>query len=126
MKKTLFLAVAFFIVGIGLQSFTQGSSPVDPVGTWSYKAATAPEGYGAGDIVIAKDKDVFIASLKFGDYVVKGTGVKYEKDVLTFKVFLEGEYISVKATFAGDGIKGTASYSEGDVPFTAIKKATKK
>jgi hypothetical protein len=126
MKRTLLLTLVVFAAGLGFQSFTRASSLVDPVGTWTYKAPTAPEGYGSGDIVIAKDKDVYTASLKFGDYEVKGTGVKFEKEVLSFKVYLEGEYISIKATFATDGMKGAASYSEGDIPFTGIKKVVKK
>lgn len=126
MKKTLLFAVVILAVGFGLQSFTKVSSVGDPVGTWSYKAPTAPESYESGDIVIAKDKDLYTASLKFGEYQVKATGVKYEKEILTFKVYLEGEYISIKATFSADGLKGTASYSEGDIPFTGTKKAVKK
>jgi hypothetical protein len=126
MKKIFLLTVVVFAVGFGLQSFTRISSVVDPVGTWTYKAPTAPEGYVSGDIVIAKDQNAYKASLKFGDYEVKGTSVKYEKDVLTFKVFLEGEYISVKATFTAEAIKGTASYSEGDITFTGKKKEVKK
>jgi len=126
MKRTFLLVVAVFAFGFGFQSFTRDSSVADPVGTWTYKAPTAPEGYGSGDIVIAKDKEVYTASLKFGDYEVKGTSVKYEKEILSFKVYMEGEYISVKATFTTNGLKGTASYSEGDIPFTGTKKVAKK
>lgn len=126
MKKSVLLALVVFVIGFGSQSFTGVSSLVDPVGTWTYKAPTAPEGYASGDIIIAKDKEAFTASLKFGDYEVKGTSVKYDKEILTFKVFLEGEYISVKATFTADVVKGSASYSEGDVPFTGKRKEVKK
>lgn len=126
MKGTFLLSAAIILIGLGFQSFTMESSLVDPVGTWSYKAPSAPEGYGAGDIVITRDKEVYTATLKLGDYEIKGTGVKYEKEVLTFKVYIEGEYVSVKATFTADSLKGTASYSEGDLPFTGTKKAIKK
>lgn len=126
MKKAFLSAFVVFAVGFGFLSFGSISSEAGPAGTWSYKAPTAPEGYGSGDIVIAKENDAYIASLKFGDYAVKGTAVKYENEVLTFKVFLEGEYISVKATFTADAMKGTASYSEGDIPFTGTKKVVKK
>ena len=126
MKNTFLLAFAILSVGLALQSFSLSSGIADPVGTWTYSAPTAPEGYEKGDIVIAKEKEAYSASLKFGDYVIKGTSVKYEKDILTFKVFLEGEYISVKAVFTADSVKGTASYSEGDIEFTASKKVSKK
>jgi hypothetical protein len=117
-----------FVVALGFvfQSFTPGLSVSDPVGTWTYKAPTAPEGYGSGDIVIAKGKDALTVALKFGDYESKATAVKFEKEVLSFKVYLEGEYINIKATFTANGLKGTASYSEGDIPFTGTKKVAKK
>jgi hypothetical protein len=126
MRKSFVLATMVLLFGFGLQSFAVVIPVSDPVGTWTYKAPTAPDGYGSGDIVIAKDKETYTASLKFGDYEIKGTGVKFEKDVLTFKVFIEGEYISVKATIAADDLKGTASYSEGDLPFTGKRKPVKK
>lgn len=126
MKKVFLSVLVVALVSFGLQSFSPTLSAVDPVGTWTYKAPTAPEGYGSGDIVIALDKEAYSASLKFGDYIVKGTGVKYLNDVLTFNVYLEGEYITIKATFTADGLKGSASYSEGDILFTGKKKVVKK
>lgn len=125
MKKNLIFLFSLVMTGLSFQSFGYSPGPVDPVGTWSYKAQDAPEGYGAGDIVISREKEVLKASLKFGDYEVKGTDVKYEKDILSFKVFMEGEYINVKATFSPEGMKGTASFSEGDVYFTGTKKKIK-
>lgn len=122
-----YLMVAFVIaLGFVFQSFSPVSSVADPVGTWTYKAPTAPEGYGSGDIVISKDKEAYTVALKFGDYESKATSVKYEKEVLSFKVYLEGEYINIKATFSANGLKGTASYSEGDIAFTGAKKVAKK
>ena len=125
--KKFFLIIAIF-VGTGLvsDSFSFVPKDVNPVGTWSFTAPTAPEGYGIGDIVIAKVEAGYSATMKFGEYAVKGSSVKYEKDVMTFTVYLEGEYISIKATFAEKTAKGTASYSEGVIDFTATKKETKK
>jgi hypothetical protein len=126
MKRTILFSAFVFLLGFGLQAAVTVPAGVDPTGTWTYKAPTAPEGYGSGDIVIARDKEVYTASLKFGDYVIKGSGVKFEKDVLTFQVYLEGEYISIKAAFSSAGIKGTANYSMGEIAFTGTKKVQKK
>jgi hypothetical protein len=126
MRRSYLMVAIVFALGFVFQSYTTGLSGVDPVGTWTYKAPTAPEGYGSGDIVIAKGKEAFTVALKFGDYESKATAVKYEKEVLSFKVYLEGEYINIKATFSANGLKGTASYSEGDIAFTAAKKVAKK
>jgi hypothetical protein len=108
------------------ESYSFVPKDVNPVGTWSFTAPTAPQGYESGDIVIAKVEAGYSATLKFGDYTVKGSSVKYEKDVMTFTVYLEGEYISMKGTFEEKTMKGTASYSEGVIDFTAKKKETKK
>jgi hypothetical protein len=126
MKKISLLVIVVSLLGFGFQSFTPSSYVSDPVGTWTYKAPTAPEGYGSGDIVIAKEKEGYLASLKFGDYEMKGTGVKFEKEILSFTVYVEGEYIKIKAKFTTDEIKGTASYSEGDIEFTGKRKPAKK
>jgi hypothetical protein len=99
---------------------------VDPVGTWSFTAPTAPEGYGSGDIQVTKAEAQYKVTLKFGEYAIQGMSVKYDKNVLTFQVFLEGEYININATFTNEGVKGSASYSEGQVDFTAKKKVVKK
>ena len=126
MKKTFAIAALIFIFAAGILPVTASIPVSDPVGTWTYAAPSAPEGYGKGDIVIAKDKDAYTAALKFGDYEIKCTSVKFEKDVFSFKVFIEGEYVSIKATITADELKGTASYSEGDLPFTGKRKTTKK
>ncbi|HBB92096.1 MAG TPA: hypothetical protein DC042_10350 [Bacteroidales bacterium] len=126
MKKISLLLALLVFAAIGLQSFIPDPGDVDPVGTWTFSAPMAPEGYGAGDIVVVKEKGVFTATMKFGEYAVKGTTVKYDKNVMTFSVYLEGEYINIKASFSAEGIKGTATYSEGEVEFTAKKKVIKK
>jgi hypothetical protein len=126
MKKISLLLTLLVLAAFGLQSFTNDPKDVDPVGTWTFTAPMAPEGYGAGDILVAKEKEAFTATMKFGEYAVKATSVKYAKNVMTFTVYLEGEYINVKAAFSADGIKGTATYSEGEVEFTAKKKVIKK
>lgn len=126
MKKTWTFAFLMVMAFVSLQSFSTDPKDVDPIGTFTFTAPMAPEGYGSGDIIVGKDQNAYTATLKFGEYSVKGSSVKYEKNVLTFTVYLEGEYIRVKATFSADGVKGTASYSEGEVEFTAKKKAQKK
>lgn len=126
MKKHILIIAVLLGTGLMFQSFSLVPKDVDPVGTWTFSAPTAPEGYGSGDIIIAKVETGYTATLKFGDYAVKGSTVKYEKNVMTFTVYLEGEYVRMKATFTENSVKGSASYSEGEVEFTAKKKETKK
>lgn len=120
------LLTLILMAGLSLQAFMTDPKEVDPTGTWSFTAPNAPEGYGAGDIQVTKTESQYKVTLKFGEYAITAMGVKYEKNILTFQVYLEGEYINIKATFSPDGVKGSASYSEGQVDFTAKKKETKK
>jgi len=126
MKKMAMLLTLILAAGLSLQSFIADPKEVDPTGTWTFTAPTAPEGYGTGDIVVTKTEAQYKVTLKFGEYAVQGMSVKYDKNILSFQVYLEGEYINIKATWSTAGVKGSASYSEGQVDFTAKKKETKK
>ena len=96
---------------------------VDPAGTWTYEATMAPYEYSSGDIVVEKDGKDYTVQIVLGEYYkVKGEKVVYEKNELSFIVYIEGESIDIKMTMGKDEAKGTASYSDGDIPVTAKKK----
>lgn len=96
---------------------------VDPTGTWTYEATMAPYEYSSGDIVVDKDGKDFTVQIVLGEYYkVKGEKVVYEKNELSFVVYIEGEAIDIKMTIDKEAAKGTASYSDGDIPITAKKK----
>ncbi len=96
---------------------------VDPTGTWTYEATMAPYEYSSGDIVVDKDGKDYTVQIVLGEYYkVKGEKVAYEKNELSFVVYIEGEAIDIKMTIAKEEAKGTASYSDGDIPVTAKKK----
>jgi len=96
---------------------------VNPTGTWTFKAAEAPYEYNSGDIVIGKDGKEYTAKIVFGEYYeVKASSVKYEKNELSFRVYIEGESIYVKGTVGKETIDGTASYSDGTISYKAEKK----
>lgn len=96
---------------------------VDPVGTWKYVAADAPYEYSTGDIVVTEEEGKHKVEIKLGEYYkIKGNSVEYKDNVLSFKVYIEGESVSIKATMAKDEFEGTASYSDGTIPVTGKKK----
>ncbi len=106
-------------------SFTTVSAQkkVDPVGTWEYLADQAPYEYSSGDIVVEKDGKELKVEMVFSEYSkVQGNEVKYEKNVLTFKVNIEGESVTIKATLKKEKFEGSASYSAGTIPMTGKKK----
>lgn len=96
---------------------------VNPVGTWSYEAEYAPYEYSSGDIVVSKEGKEYQVELKLGEYYkIKASGVEYKDNVLSFKVYVEGESVSVKTTMDKDSHSGTASYSEGTLELSGKKK----
>ncbi len=121
MKPVKFLMIAILIAAVS--STVDAQKKVDPTGTWTYKASDAPYEYSSGDIVVGKDGKDYTIQIALGEYhKVKGSGVKYEKNELSFKVYIEGETVSIKATVEKESMKGTASYSDGTIPITARKK----
>jgi len=106
-------------------SFTSAVSAqkkVDPTGTWAYEANQAPYEYSSGDIVVTKEAKDFIAEMVLGDYKTKAEKVVYEKNELTFVVYVDVEAVDIKLTVEKESMEGTASYSEGTIPITAKKK----
>lgn len=116
--KTLMLvmlAASFTIVN--------AQKTVDPVGTWSYTASEAPYEYSSGDIVVSKEGKTYKVEIQLGEYYkVEASEVKYEKNELSFKVNIEDETVSIKATMEKEKFEGKASYSEGSLSVTGKKK----
>lgn len=104
-------------------SSVNAQKKVDPAGTWTYEATMAPYEYSSGDIVVAKDGKDYTVQIVLGEYYkVKGEKVVYENNELSFVVYIEGESVDIKMTMSKEEAKGTASYTDGDIPVTAKKK----
>jgi len=119
-------AVRLIFVVMLVAAFTSTVSAqkkADPTGTWKYEATTAPYEYSSGDIVVAKDGNDYTVEIVLGEYYkVKGEKVVYEENELSFIVYIEGEAVDIKATVGEEEMKGTASYTDGEIPITAKKK----
>ena len=85
----------------------------DAVGTWDYSAPNAPYEYSKGKLIITQGEDKLEGKVDIDGYEMKLNSVKVEGDVLTFSLYVEGEYVSVKLTIKGDSLEGKASTSEG-------------
>ena len=83
------------------------------VGTWDYSAPNAPYEYSKGQLIITKAEDKLEGVVNIDGYEMKLNSVKVEKDVLTFSLYVEGDYVSVKLTITGDSFEGKASTTEG-------------
>lgn len=120
--KTVKLVLMVMLMAT-VTSTVSAQKKVDPTGTWAYEAPDAPYEYSAGDIVIAKEGKEFTVEIVLGEYYkVKGSNVSYEKNEISFSVYIEGESVKIKGTVSKEEIKGTASYTDGTIPITAKKK----
>ena len=120
--KAVRLILALMLVA-AFTSTVSAQKKVDPTGTWTYEATMAPYEYSSGDIVVDKDGKDYTVQIVLGEYYkVNGEKVVYDNNELTFVVYIEGEPIDIKMTMEKEEAKGTASYSDGDIPITAKKK----
>lgn len=121
MKAVRLIFVVMLVAAFA--STVSAQKKVDPTGTWKYEAPMAPYEYSSGDIVVAKDGKDYTVEIVLGEYYkVKGEKVVFEENELSFIVYIEGEAIDIKATVGEEEMKGTASYTDGDIPITAKKK----
>jgi hypothetical protein len=128
--KTKFLALALltFLISLNVSGQT-GTSQADPSGTWKFSAPSAGEGYDSGTILISKAEQKYSVAIIFtgSDYKLAGEKVKFEKGVLSFSIYLEGEEImSTLKMENGSKMTGKAVYSEGEVPLSLTKSVEKK
>lgn len=95
----------------------------NPAGTWEYSAPAAPEGYTKGDIVIVEKEKAYSITMVFDEsYKVDADKVEYKKKSLTFTLYVENDLVTISGTFENDKFTGTASYSEGVIDLTAVRK----
>lgn len=112
------MLVSFFTV---IAVSGQNSKKLNPVGTWKFDAAYAPEGYTSGTIVVGVAEQKATASMAFtgSEYKLPGEKVTTANDSVNFSIYLEGQDIKVMLKVVSDtNMAGKAVYSEGEVPLT--------
>ena len=117
--------VRFLLMVMLVASFTSAVSAqkkVDPTGTWAYEASAAPYEYSTGDIVVTKEAKEYSVKMVLGEYETEAEKEVYEKNVLSFVVYVDTEAVEIKLTVSKETMEGTASYSEGTIPITAKNK----
>ena len=104
-------------------SFEVPSKDYSPVGTWEYSVPAVPDGYQEGTMTIDEKEDEFGVTMALNEYSkTEGEKVKYEKLVISFSIWVEGEYVKISGTFDKDTFSGTVSYSGGETKMTATRK----
>jgi hypothetical protein len=128
MKKQI-LALVTVVLMAGTALYGQSAPKnFNPAGEWNYLAPDAPEGYQSGTFIVTAASNAY--SVTFGvagsDYRIPGEKVKFENNVMTFYVLLDGTQIDFILKIESEKkMTGKASYFEGEVPLT-LTKAEKK
>ena len=126
--KNLVLKASLVLTFLVMVSFTGIDSTVGEkifIGTWEYEAPDAPYEYQEGEIVFAKKDGKLVGYASIDGYKIDLEDVSTKGDKLTCEAYIEGESIVFEMEFKKKSFEGTASYSEGSLPITGIKKATK-
>ncbi len=120
--KKFFLFIFITALSIGTLSANNNQSEKALLGQWKFESPAAPWGYNNGTIVIAKTEGKLAGYVKFSDgYKIDLKNVNFTDGILKSRITVDYENVEIKATIDGKIMKGTASSSEGDLPFTATK-----
>jgi hypothetical protein len=121
MKK--FLVVAFLLAivsGNVIASVTPANN--DVVGEWKYEVPMAPYGYESGTIVLSEKEGKLVGEVKLNDgYKIDLKNVTYADGVLKCGLYVDYEYVSIKAKIEGKTLTGAVDTPEGEMKMTAKK-----
>lgn len=121
MKK--FLVVAFLLAivsGNAIASVTPANN--DVVGEWKYEVPTAPYGYESGTIILSEKEGKLVGEVKLNDgYKIDLKNVTYADGVFKCGLYVDYEYVSIKAKIEGKTLTGAVDTPEGEMKMTAKK-----
>lgn len=122
MKKLMILTFLFVIV-IGSVNVASAQGKKELVGSWKYEVPSAPYGYEKGTLVFAEKEGKLVGEVKFADgYKIDMKDVAIEEGgVVKCGLYVDYEYISVKAKIEGTKMTGTANTPDGEMKLTAEK-----
>jgi len=121
MKKLIILYIMVILIA-GSFNASAKVRPKDVVGDWKYQAPTAPYGFEKGTFTFSEKDGKLVGALILTDgSKMDLEGVKLEKDVLTFSLYVEGGYVMANFKIDGDSLSGAVSSPQGDISVTAQK-----
>ena len=121
MKKVVILSL-FVAMFAGVVNAAVSQSNKEIVGDWKYEAPAAPYGYEKGTLVITEKDGKLAGQVKFEDgYKIELKNVTFVDGVFKCGLYVDYEYVSVKAKIDGDKMKGSVDTPDGEMPITATK-----
>lgn len=117
------LVVAFLLAVVSSNVFASSAQAnKEVVGEWKYEVPTAPYGYESGTIIIAEKEGELTGEVKMADgYKIDLKNVTYTDGVLKCGLYVDYEYVSIKAKVEGKTLTGTVDSPEGEMKMTASK-----
>ena len=121
MKKLFVIAFLMAVVsGTVFASVAQNNKEV--VGEWKYEVPTAPYGYEKGVLVFNEKEGKLVGEVKFEDgYKIELKNITYTENTVTCGLYVDYEYVSVKAKVDGKKMTGAVNTPEGEMKITAEK-----
>lgn len=122
MKKSLYIIlIGTFLSMVSLNLSAQSNKNI--VGEWKYEVPSAPQEYQKGSLIISEKENQLTGKVKFSEnYQLDMRDVKFEKNELTFAIYVEGSYVKVNATLNDKKeLDGKAFTQEGEMKITAKK-----
>ena len=121
MKKVVILTllVAMF-AGVVNAAVSQSNKSI--IGEWKYEAPAAPYGYEKGSLIITEKEGELAGQVKFEDgYKIELKNITFADGVFKCGLYVDYEYVSIKAKVDGKKMKGAVDTPEGEMPITATK-----
>ena len=122
MKKLMILTFLFVIV-VGSVNVASAQGKKDLIGNWKYEVPSAPYGYEKGTLVFAEKEGKLVGEVKFADgYKIDMKDVAIEEGgVVKCGLYVDYEYVSVKAKIEGTKMTGMVNTPDGELKLTAEK-----
>ena len=120
----LFIATALVLSFVLFSAFTtedNSSKYKHIIGTWEYVSEDAPYEYSEGNIIFSIVEGKLKGIVDIEGYKMDLENVEGSKSAVTFSLYVEGEDVAIKMNISGKSSKGTATFSQGALPFTAKK-----
>ena len=121
MKKLITLMVLIALL-IGPAFASNTTTPDDVLGEWKYEVEAAPYGYEAGTLVFYRTEGKLLGKVLLNQNdKIELQNVSFIEGELKFGLYVENDYVSIKAKIDGNKLDGTVSTPEGPKKIKAEK-----
>ena len=119
MKKMMIFAFLFALL-IGSANAAPAKANKEIVGEWKYEVPTAPYGYEKGTMTFTEKDGKLAGEVKFADgYKIELKNVTYEEGTLRCGLYVDYNYVSIKAKVEGEKMTGEVGSPEGEMKLSA-------